>query len=76
MFADKIGMCLTIPKKVISIDGENIVVENPAGIRQNVKSIVNLSVGDYCLTQQGIAIEKIEKQQAEEALKFLKEGTL
>lgn len=57
-------MCLTIPKKVISIEGNNVVVENPAGDRQTVKSIVELNAGDFCLTQQNVAIEKIDKEEA------------
>lgn len=58
-------MCLTIPKKVISIEGENITVENPSCDRQIVKSIVELSVGDFCLTQQNVAIEKLDNEEAE-----------
>jgi hydrogenase maturation factor len=69
-------MCLTIPKKVISIEGNNITIENPSGDRQNVKSVVELSVGDFCLTQQNVAIYKLEKKEAQEVLGFFegKEG--
>jgi hydrogenase maturation factor len=69
-------MCLTIPKKVIMIDGNNVTVENPNGDRQILGSIVELEVGDYCLSQRGVIIEKIEKKQAEEVLTFLKEGKI
>jgi hydrogenase maturation factor len=70
-------MCLTIPKKVISIDGDNVIVEFPSGDRQNVKSIVELKSGDFCLTQQNIAIYKLNQDEAEEILKLLqnKEGS-
>lgn len=65
-------MCLTIPKKVIEIKKDTIVVENPAGIRQEVKSIVDLKAGDFCLTQQNVAVEKLGKKQAEEIIKYIK----
>ena len=65
-------MCLTIPKKVIEIKKDTIIVENPAGIRQEVKSIVDLKAGDFCLTQQNVAVEKLGKKQAEEIMKYIK----
>ena len=71
--ADKIGMCLTIPKKVIEIKGDEVVVEMPSGSRQTVKSIVDLNVGDFCLTQQNVAIEKIEKEDALDMLSIFKQ---
>ena len=58
-------MCLTIPKKVIAIEKDNVVVENPAGDRQTVKTIVELNLGDFCLTQQNVAIQRMEKEDAE-----------
>jgi hydrogenase assembly chaperone HypC/HupF len=67
-------MCLTIPKKVILIGDNNVTVEDPNGDRQILGSIVELEIGDYCLSQQGVIIEKIDKNQAKEVLKFLKEG--
>jgi hydrogenase maturation factor len=68
-------MCLTIPKKVIEIKGDEVVVEAPNGSRQTVKSIVDLTVGDFCLTQQNVAIYKLDEKEAEEVLGlFLAEG--
>lgn len=64
------NMCLTIPKKVIftSTDKRIFIVENHKGDRQEVKSIVRLKIGDYCLTQQNVAIQKIGKKEAEELM--------
>lgn len=67
-------MCLTIPKKVISIDGNSAVVENPEGVRQTIKTIVELRPGDFCLTQQNVAIEKMDKELAEETMQLLHKG--
>ena len=63
---DKNGMCLTIPKKVISIDGDSVTVELFDGSRQTVKSIVKLKSGDFCVTQQNIVVDKISKKEANE----------
>jgi hydrogenase maturation factor len=67
-------MCLTIPKKVIEIKDDLIIVEMPNGDRQTVKSIVELEVGDYCFSQQGIVIQKIDKEDAEEILNMIRKG--
>jgi len=64
-------MCLTIPKKVISIEKDGVTVENPGGDRQTMKSIVELAIGDYCLSQQGIIIEKIDREEAKAVLNIL-----
>ena len=65
-------MCLTIPKKVISREGDFFVVESAFGVRQKVKSMVSLKTGDYALTQGGICVEKMEKDEALEILKYFK----
>jgi len=67
-------MCLTIPKKVVEISGITIVVETPSGDRQTVKTIVELNVGDYVLTQQNVAVEKIDEEYARELVDILKGG--
>jgi len=61
-------MCLTIPKKVIKKEGDFFVLENQKGDRQKAQSIVDLELGDYCFTQGGIAVEKIEKEEAQELI--------
>ena len=67
-------MCLTIPKKVISIKEDGVIVENPSGDRQTMKSIVELAIGDYCLSQQGIIIEKMDREEAKAVLNIFKGG--
>ena len=65
-------MCLTIPKKVISVEKDKITVELPNGDRQTVKSIVELNAGDFCLTQQNVAIEKVDDEYNEEVFNIMK----
>jgi hydrogenase maturation factor len=64
-------MCLTLPKKVIEITGETVVVENMAGDRQALKSIVPLESGDYVLSQQNVIVEKISLEEAREIISTL-----
>lgn len=64
-------MCLTIPKKVLEIKENSVVVEKPDGTRQEIKSIIKLKAGDFCLTQQNIVIQKIGKREAREILKLI-----
>ena len=65
-------MCLTIPKKVISREGDFFTVENPAGDRQKVRSIEKIKIGDNVLTQNSIIIQKISKKQALEITELFK----
>jgi len=64
-------MCLTIPKKVVEIKENSVIVENHNGDRQELKTIVELAIGDFVLSQQNIVIEKIDTKQAEEIFKII-----
>lgn len=57
-------MCLTVPKKVVAVEGNKVVVEDPTGGRQTVKSIIELVVGDYVATEQGMVSDKIDTESA------------
>ena len=48
------------------------MVESAFGVRQKGKSMVSLKTGDYALTQGGICVEKMEKDEALEILKNFK----
>lgn len=68
-------MCLTIPKKIIEVSGNKFVVENASGKenkKQEVKSIIDVKVGDIVFTQNGVIIEKIDDEQLEEINNILK----
>ncbi|KKQ51073.1 MAG: hypothetical protein US70_C0023G0016 [Parcubacteria group bacterium GW2011_GWD2_38_11] len=64
-------MCLTLPKKVIEIKENSVIVENHIGARQELKTIVDLSIGDFVVSQRGIIIETMDRGQAEEILNIL-----
>ncbi|MFA6973904.1 MAG: HypC/HybG/HupF family hydrogenase formation chaperone [Parcubacteria group bacterium] len=67
-------MCLTIPKKVVAVGKEIFIVETFDGTRQEVKSIVELSVGDFCITQQNVVIQKMTDEDAKEIFEITKNG--
>jgi len=64
-------MCLTIPKKVISIENGSVIVEDFQGHRQEMKTIVELETGDFCVSQQNVVVQKLNKDQAQEIFNIL-----
>ena len=66
-------VCLTIPKKVIEIKENSVIVENHNGDRQEMKTIVELAIGDFVMSSQDIVIEKMDKQNAEEIFNIITE---
>ncbi len=67
-------MCLAIPGKVISIDGNEGTVDF-GGVKQKVRVdlISDLEIGDYVIVHTGFAIEKMEEEDALETLKLWQE---
>lgn len=65
-------MCLAVPSKIIEIEGSMATVD-VMGLRKQI-SIVLLpeepKVGDYVLVHAGFAINKMEPEEAKEALKL------
>ncbi|MGM0531624.1 MAG: HypC/HybG/HupF family hydrogenase formation chaperone [Bacteroidota bacterium] len=67
-------MCLSIPAKVVKIEGETGRVsvggsEYTAGLQM----LENIKVGDYVLLHAGFAIQKISEKEAEETLQLFRE---
>lgn len=66
-------MCITIPKKVVEIKDGSIIVETHAGDRQELKTLIkSLQVGDFIVSQQNVAMEKIEKKYAQEIFDMIR----
>jgi hydrogenase expression/formation protein HypC len=67
-------MCLAVPMKVIEIDGPMAQVEE-AGVRRSarVDLVEGIKVGDYVIVHAGIAIERMEPEEAAETLKLFAE---
>jgi hydrogenase expression/formation protein HypC len=67
-------MCLSVPAKVMKIEGENAEVSVGGTIMQaNLSLVDNVGVGDYILLHTGFALQKIDKEEAIETLKTFEE---
>jgi len=67
-------MCLAVPVKVVSVDGDQAETEI-AGVRRRVSIALTpeAKVGDYVLLHTGYAIGVVEEAEAQETLKLLEE---
>jgi hydrogenase expression/formation protein HypC len=67
-------MCLSIPAKVKSIDGDMAIV-SMGGTEYNasLQMVEDIRVGDYILLHTGFAIQKIDKEEAMEIFKLFGE---
>jgi hydrogenase expression/formation protein HypC len=67
-------MCLAVPVKVVSIEGNEADVEI-GGVKRRVSIMLTpeARVGDYVLLHTGYAINVIDEAEAQETLKILEE---
>jgi hydrogenase expression/formation protein HypC len=67
-------MCLAVPVRVVSIEGNEAEVEI-GGVRRRVNIMLTpeANVGDYVLLHTGYAINVINEAEAQETLKILEE---
>ncbi len=67
-------MCLAIPAKILSVDGDTAVIEL-GGMRREVSVILldNVSVGDWVIVHAGFAIERLSEEDAEQTLALFRE---
>jgi hydrogenase expression/formation protein HypC len=67
-------MCLSIPAKIISIDGSMAEVSAGGAIfNAGLHIIEDARVGDYILLHAGFAIQRISEKEAEETLRLFEE---
>jgi hydrogenase expression/formation protein HypC len=67
-------MCLAIPMKVKSIDGDIAKVEvGGTEYQANLNLIDNVKIGDYVIVHAGFAIEKLDEEAALESLEIWRE---
>lgn len=67
-------MCLAIPMRVVSIDGPLAQVEE-AGVRREARLdlVEGIAVGDYVIVHAGVAIERLDPDEARETLRLFSE---
>lgn len=67
-------MCLAVPCKVISINGNNATVEVFGVTREAAIDLISdVEIGDYLIVHAGCAIEKIDEEEAKKTLKLFEE---
>lgn len=67
-------MCLSIPSKVISINGNKAIVSvGDTEYEASLQLVEDIRVDDYVLLHTGFAIQKISEEDAQETLKLLGE---
>lgn len=67
-------MCLSIPAKVDSIEGEMAIVSvGGTTYEASLQMIDDVKIGDYVLLHTGFAIQKISEEDAVETLKIFEE---
>ncbi len=69
-------MCLSIPSKVIHIDENNYATVDTMGVKRQVTLDLigeKVVVGDYVLIHVGFAMNKIDKEAAQESIKIYDE---
>jgi hydrogenase expression/formation protein HypC len=67
-------MCLSIPAKVVKINGSMADVSVGGTIfKAGLQMVENVKIGDYILLHTGFAIQKISEKEALETLRILKE---
>jgi hydrogenase expression/formation protein HypC len=64
-------MCLAIPAKVLSLQGEMAQVDFGGGVHRDVNvTLVDVHVGEYVLVHTGYAIEVLDPKAAQETLQL------
>ena len=67
-------MCLSIPARIVTINGTMAEVSAGGAIfKAGLHMIENAKVGDYILLHAGFAIQKISEMEAAETIKLFEE---
>ena len=72
-------MCLAIPGKIVSIEGDDPLLRSGKVDFSGVMKLVNLGcvpeahVGDYVLVHVGFAISTIDEQEAAQVFEYLRQ---
>ncbi len=67
-------MCLSIPGKILSIEGDTAKVSvGGTVIDTNLQLIDNAVAGEYVLVHSGFALEKISEEEANETIRLFDE---
>ncbi|MBN3037740.1 MAG: HypC/HybG/HupF family hydrogenase formation chaperone [Candidatus Diapherotrites archaeon] len=62
-------MCLTVPARVLSVDGESVRVE-VRGVERQAKCFVSVSEGDFVEVGMGVVLGRISRERFDELASF------
>ena len=68
-------MCLGVPMKIISKDGD-IVVAEVDGVQKEASVMLlgeEVGIGDYIIVHAGFAISRLDEEYAEETIRLMRE---
>ena len=68
-------MCLGVPMKIVSKDGDSIVAEVD-GVQKEANVMLlgeEVVVGDYVIVHAGFAISRLDEEYAEETIRLMRE---
>lgn len=66
-------MCLAVPGKIVSKDGDEAVIDFGGVTRKANISLVDAGVGDYIIVHAGYAIQVLDESEAKENLRIWEE---
>jgi hydrogenase expression/formation protein HypC len=66
-------MCLAVPGKVTSIEGNQADVDFGGVLRKVNVSLVEATIGEWVVVHAGFAIEKMDEEEAKETLELWNE---
>jgi len=67
-------MCLAVPAKILSIDGDKAVIELGGTEREaSLALLEDAAVGDWVIVHAGFAIEKLTEEDAAQTFALLRE---
>ncbi len=72
-------MCLAVPGKIISIEGDDPLIRTGklefSGVRKEVSLayVPEAKIGDYAIIHAGFAISLVDEEEARETIEFIKQ---
>ena len=68
-------MCLGVPMKILSKDGDDIVAEVDGVQKEASVALLGeeVAVGDYVIVHAGFAISRLDEEYARETLRMMRE---
>ena len=68
-------MCLGVPMKVLSRDGDAVIAEIDGVQKEASLQLLseNIEIGDYIIVHAGFAISRLDEKYAEETLELMRE---